>query len=58
MFSAVQQFIASHLRCSSGSVSVLILPSFIAIAIAYDLGLNREHMVQPKVNKDDIDEMP
>ena len=31
---------------------------FIAIAIAYDLGLNREHMVQPKVNKDDIDEMP
>ena len=31
---------------------------FIAIAIAYDLGLNREHMVQPKVNKDDIDEIP
>ena len=31
---------------------------FSAIAIAYDLGLNREHMVQPKVNKDDIDEMP
>nr|WP_315542020.1 protein translocase subunit SecF [uncultured Aggregatibacter sp.] len=31
---------------------------FIAIAIAYDLGLTREHMVQPKVNKDDIDEMP
>jgi len=31
---------------------------FIAIAIAYDLGLNREHMIQPKVNKDDIDEMP
>ena len=31
---------------------------FIAIAIAYDLGLSREHMVQAKVNKDDIDEMP
>ena len=31
---------------------------FIAIAIAYDLGLNREHMVQPKVNKDDIEELP
>ena len=31
---------------------------FIAIAIAYDLGLKREHMVQAKVNKDDIDEMP
>ena len=31
---------------------------FIAIAIAYDLGLTREHMVQPKVNKDDIEELP
>ncbi|MBN6077498.1 protein translocase subunit SecF [Aggregatibacter actinomycetemcomitans] len=31
---------------------------FVAIAIAYDLGLDREHMVQPKVNKDDIDELP
>ena len=31
---------------------------FIAIAIAYDLGLNREHMVQSKVNKDDIEELP
>ncbi|MFZ7275902.1 protein translocase subunit SecF [Avibacterium endocarditidis] len=31
---------------------------YIAISIAYDLGLRREHMVIQKVNKDDIDELP
>ncbi len=31
---------------------------FVAIAIAFDLGLKREHMVVQKVDKDAIDEMP
>lgn len=31
---------------------------FVAIALAYDLGLKREHMLPPKVDKDDLDEMP
>ncbi|HHF4934198.1 TPA: protein translocase subunit SecF [Haemophilus influenzae] len=30
---------------------------FVAIAIAYDVGLRREHMIQPKVDKE-IDELP
>ncbi|WP_155811619.1 protein translocase subunit SecF [Pasteurella dagmatis] len=31
---------------------------FVAIALAYDLGLKREHMLPPKVDKDDIDDLP
>ncbi|WP_419670234.1 protein translocase subunit SecF [Actinobacillus seminis] len=31
---------------------------FIAIALAFDLGLKREHMIIQKVNKDEIEEMP
>ncbi|NBI41315.1 protein translocase subunit SecF [[Haemophilus] felis] len=31
---------------------------FVAIALAYDLGLKREHMLPPKVDKDDLDEIP
>lgn len=31
---------------------------FVAIALAYDLGLRREHMLPPKIDKDDLDEMP
>lgn len=31
---------------------------YIAISIALDLGLKREHMIIQKVNKDDIDEIP
>ncbi|WP_370738129.1 protein translocase subunit SecF [Necropsobacter massiliensis] len=31
---------------------------FVAIAIAFDLGLKREHMIVQKVDKDAIDEMP
>lgn len=30
---------------------------FVAIAIAYDVGLRREHMIPPKVDKE-IDELP
>lgn len=31
---------------------------YIAISVALDLGLKREHMLVQKVNKDDIDELP
>ncbi|HHE3507343.1 TPA: protein translocase subunit SecF [Pasteurella multocida] len=31
---------------------------FVAIALAYDLGLKREHMLPPKVDNDDLDELP
>ncbi|MDU2245276.1 MAG: protein translocase subunit SecF, partial [Haemophilus parainfluenzae] len=30
---------------------------FIAIAIAYDIGLRREHMIPPKVDKE-VDDLP
>ncbi|UEA17108.1 protein translocase subunit SecF [Pasteurella canis] len=31
---------------------------FVAIALAYDLGLKREHMLPPKIDNDDLDDMP
>lgn len=31
---------------------------FVAIALAYDLGLKREHMIPPKVDNDDLDDIP
>lgn len=31
---------------------------FVAIALAYDLGLKREHMLPPKVDNDDLDDIP
>ncbi|MGC6408762.1 protein translocase subunit SecF [Bisgaard Taxon 45] len=31
---------------------------FVAIALAYDLGLKREHMLPPKVDNDEIDQLP
>ncbi|HDX1086248.1 protein translocase subunit SecF [Pasteurella multocida] len=31
---------------------------FVAIALAYDLGLKREHMLPPKVDNDALDELP
>lgn len=31
---------------------------FVAIALAYDLGLRREHMLPPKIDKDELDDLP
>ncbi|MFD1805483.1 protein translocase subunit SecF [Pasteurella oralis] len=31
---------------------------FVAIALAYDLGLKREHMLPPKIDNDDLDDIP